>query len=169
MSDKEKIEFFWRSIQRYDHYIESTNTKSTIIFSLCTFILGGIVASDVFADLVQGSTSFGAKLLTTIGITLVVSTLLVLARSFKVIYPKTPPDEERSLIFFEDVSQMSRERLLQRVEKLDTKKALRDLVGQNWILSKIATEKFKHLKHAFFGLKFSIILVGLLCIFVILN
>ena len=124
----EKIEHLKFIIGRYDTYIESTQTKSNLYLALNTAILTGIITlltalrpedRDINVILVLGITA----LLALVSITI---TLLAITP-----YLKSVSNKSNSLIFFQEVSNMTYDDYHDKVEKISEAKFLKDLSGQD--------------------------------------
>lgn len=137
----EKIEHLKFIIGRYDTYIESTQTKSNLYLALNTAILTGIITlltalrpedRDINVILVLGITA----LLALVSITI---TLLAITP-----YLKSVSNKSNSLIFFQEVSNMTYD-YHDKVEKISEAKFLKDLSCQAFSLAGGLKSKYQNL------------------------
>lgn len=137
----EKIEHLKFIIGRYDTYIESTQTKSNLYLALNTAILAGIITlltalrpedRDINVILVLGITA----LLALVSITI---TLLAITP-----YLKSVSNKSNSLIFFQEVSNMTYD-YHDKVEKISEAKFLKDLSCQAFSLAGGLKSKYQNL------------------------
>ncbi len=138
----EKIEHLKFIIGRYDTYIESTQTKSNLYLALNTAILAGIITlltalrpedRDINVILVLGITA----LLALVSITI---TLLAITP-----YLKSISNKSNSLIFFQEVSNMTYDDYHDKVEKISEAKFLKDLSCQAFSLAGGLKSKYQNL------------------------
>ena len=138
----EKIEHLKFIICRYDTYIESTQTKSNLYLALNTAILAGIITlltalrpedRDINVILVLGITA----LLALVSITI---TLLAITP-----YLKSISNKSNSLIFFQEVSNMTYDDYHDKVEKISEAKFLKDLSCQAFSLAGGLKSKYQNL------------------------
>lgn len=157
---KDRTDFLWKVIGRFDFYINSTNTKANFLMAFNTFIIGGLSAH--FSNLMLVSSSY--PLLRNSSLILIilsfVAAIVSLWHTFSVVNPFLKSNkkvgEYHSSIFFQDVAEYeSPESFFQKFSKDTDNDLLKDLAYQTHVLSKGATSKFDHLKKA---------LVPILCI-----
>lgn len=142
---KEKLEHVKFIIDRFDTYMESTQTKSNLYLALNTAILGGIISlaasskpKDVtfFSIFILGSTAFLA--VASITITLIAITPYLISNSKK----------SKSIIFFQDVRNSNFKDYADRVKNISDKKLLKDLTCQAYSLAGGLQSKYKKLFYA---------------------
>lgn len=142
---KEKIEHVKFIIDRFDVYMESTQTKSNLYLALNTAILGGIITlaasskpEDVnfFSVFVLGSIAFLA--VASITVTLIAITP----------YLKSASDKSESVVFFQDVRNSTFDQYENRIKGMSEKKFLKDLTCQAYSLAGGLQSKYKRLFYA---------------------
>ncbi|MEZ0181893.1 Pycsar system effector family protein [Flavobacterium oncorhynchi] len=142
---KEKIEHVKFIIDRFDVYMESTQTKSNLYLALNTAILGGIITlaasskpEDVtfFSVFVLGCIAFLA--VASITITLIAITP----------YLKSASDKSESVVFFQDVRNSTFDQYENRIKEMSEKKFLKDLTCQAYSLAGGLQSKYKRLFYA---------------------
>lgn len=146
-------DFVWKVISRFDHYINTTNTKATVIVAFNTFVFSAIVLK--WSDLLQ---TFGQKVFVAILVSLLlfiaaISSLVSLAAVFQVINPflKSPknPTKYHSKMFFGHIAEFETpEDYHQCVRKLDNEELLRDCCMQAHVLARGLNDKFRKMKIA---------------------
>lgn len=142
---KEKLEHIKFIINRYDVYMESTQTKSNLYLALNTAILVGIVTLltalkkedlNVAVIIFLGLTA----LLAVISITI---TLLAITP-----YLKSAAEKSTSIIFFQDVSNHDYDEYHHKVKEISDAKLLKDLTCQAFSLATGLKVKYKNLMYA---------------------
>lgn len=155
MKNEDKIKFLWDVIKRYDHYINSTNTKASLILSFCAAILIGLIlkTKDI---LVQ----FESGLLTCIAPILLIVTLIfnikAIYHSLKTVFPKTSSyTAGLSVIFYNDVANIEKKAngYYEKITNLTEEQVIKDLSFQAYELSIITTDKFEELKKSVTAIK----------------
>ncbi len=155
-----KIDFLWKTIQRFDFYINSTNTKASSIIAFNTFVLGGIVLK---ASEILPSKGIDHCLYLTSGISLIISaiaSLVSLIVTFFVISPflKSSGDTDTkvkepysSTVFFADVSRLgSATQLLEQIKSSSDEVIYQDLSTQAYSLAQGLNGKFEKIKIIFY-------------------
>jgi Family of unknown function (DUF5706) len=159
-----KMDFLWKTIQRFDFYINSTNTKASSIIAFNTFVLGGIVlkASEILPP--KGVDHY---LYLASGVCLIISaiaSLVSLIATFFVISPflKSSGDTDTkvkepysSTIFFADIAKLSSSnQLLEQVKSSSDEVIYEDLSIQAYSLAQGLDGKFKKIKMIFYWILF---------------
>lgn len=148
---KEKIDFLFDIIKRYDHYIATTNFKVGLMMSFVSAIIIGLSVQVISI----GSKLCQHKLLyyTTIIFCLltIFFALVSVFRLLKVIFPNTKTYiAKTSLIFYGDVAQINGgcHGFKKSIDSMSTQEFLKDLSEQTFILACITDEKFRFIKAA---------------------
>lgn len=146
-------DLLWKIISRFDHYINTTNTKATVIVAFDTFIVSAIILK--WSDLLQtfGPQSVAAVLVSLLLLIAAVSSLVSLASVFQVINPflKSPksPTKYHSKIFFGHIAEFETpEDYHQCVKNLNNEELLRDCCMQAHVLAQGLNDKFRKMKIA---------------------
>lgn len=142
---KEKLELTKFIIDRYDTYIESTQSKSNLYLALNTAILVGIITlltALKIEDIGKGVVVILGiiALLALISITI---TLLAITP-----YLKSASEKGNSVIYFQDVSSITFDEYHKRIEKISDSKLLKDLVCQAFSLATGLKSKYNKLMYA---------------------
>ncbi|MHA2096395.1 MAG: Pycsar system effector family protein [Candidatus Hodarchaeales archaeon] len=128
-----KIGVLERNIERFDHYISTTNAKSSIILAFNGIIIGSIFFSyDVFLKLFEKPTwsLYSAIILFSI---LGISSIISIIYAFRVINPFLESghnDQNKSLFFFKSISEMTYEEYKEKLEQSDVQSIMEDLKRQ---------------------------------------
>lgn len=140
-----RASYLEKLLDRYDHYIATTNTKASIVITLATFIVGGVVLVLVNFDEPGCGTALALTLvLGLIGISV--------ASAASVVYPRLNTSEEQgnenyqSLIFFGAVAERGREEYVEEVVRIEEKNLVEDAAIQVHVLANVANKKFKKLQ-----------------------
>jgi len=148
---KEKIDFLFDIIKRYDHYIATTNFKVGLMMSFVSAIIIGLSVQVISI----GSKSCQHKILyyTTIILCLltIFFALISVFKLLKVIFPNTKTYiAKTSLIFYGDVAQINGgcHGFKKSIDSMTTQEFLKDLSEQTFILACITDEKFRFIKTA---------------------
>ena len=128
-------------------YRSAADTKAGAILTACglLFTLLASYSSHLMEALVPGGPGAAVTLAALAGF--VVLSLGAVLGAFHTITPRFPTAPP-SLAFFADIAAFSREDYIARVEALDERGALAQLVSYNHTLSCIVTEKFRQLQRA---------------------
>jgi hypothetical protein len=140
-------ENLWKIIDRFDHLIETTNTKAALIIAFNTFVFGGIVLK--WEDLLPSTPLF----LVIIGIISLAaaafSSGISLWFTLHAIRPFLESHNYHSNIFFRDIAEYKKpEGYLEKVKEMSPDFLTKDLVYQIHILSQGMSKKFNCLKKA---------------------
>ena len=166
-----KMDFLWKTIQRFDFYINSTNTKASAIITFNTFILSGIVLK---APEILPSTKVDYRLYAVSGVALVISaitSLLSLLATFFVISPFLRSSENKTLdraepysstIFFSHVAGLDSATQLHEKLKFSSDETIcQDLSIQAYSLALGLDGKFKKIKMIFYLIFIQLIAFGI--------
>jgi plasmid maintenance system killer protein len=154
VSTVNKVEFLWKIIQRFDFYINSTNTKASAIIAFNIFVLGGIVlkASELLPA--KQTYRFLAAVSSVSLLIAAIASLVSLGITFSVISPflKSFKKQDRytSNLFFIHVANLGDPiRLYQQIESADDEDVLKDLSVQAYSLAQGLNKKFNKMRIAF--------------------
>jgi len=136
--EKERLKF---CIDRFDHYYDSINNKSSVFIGLGTFVLGGLIASYPYLqEHVNCSTTL--LVLLSISIALAFSAIII------VITVSTPylSKEKDSLYYFKSISEKKRDAFINESKSMEEKEDLYDLRVQVHGLATGLRIKFSRLR-----------------------
>lgn len=164
-----RIEFLFKVISRLDFYINSTNTKASLVVAWNGIVIGTILVK--YEDILKGLSrltcgeQIAAVTLFCIGMAGVVSIFLVLS----VIYPYLRETSEkdapgRSLLYFGAISAMKTDRYYQKVGSVTNDDLIADLSGQAVTLSDGLMVKIKKVQWAVRIIFAQLVLMGCLVI-----
>jgi predicted ferric reductase len=148
---QEKIDFLFNIIRRYDSYIGTTNVKAGLMLSFMGTIIVFLATRSISIDPALKRLDFiyyAAVFSSIITILLSISASITL---LMVIFPNTKNKNitnEKSLIFFGDVSTYNTTSYYVKIKKSEMESLLQDLSAQTYILADIVNEKFRILKKA---------------------
>lgn len=151
-------------INRYDHYIESVQSKSNLYITLNTFVLTGSVT--LFFGYKSDLNCFLALLLLMIILASLTATIYILLA----LNPKIKKSNNESIIFFGNVAERKDDSeywgVIKNTNKSDFEE---DLANQTQQVAAIVCEKHKTLKIAGYLLIAQFILIGIWLTTFILN
>lgn len=157
--EKERLKY---CIDRFDHYYDSVNNKSSVFLGLSTFIVGGLVAGYFLADQFVDC-GFWAHLLMIVLIVLGVVTMIIVVMAATPFFGK----DTNSLHFFGSIGCMDINGFCTKSEQtVDDDTQLKDLRHQVHQLACGLQSKFKKLKIA--GILFTIQFYLFLPLFIII-
>lgn len=139
-SEKERLQF---CIQRYDHYFDSLNNKSTVYLTLSTFVVGGLLAGYPQLDkVIEYTTLF--KFIYALPI------LTGLITMSLIIYTSIPflSKNSKSVYYFGGVAARMDEDFCEKSKSLTSEEDMDDLRNQTHILSSGLVKKYEKLKTA---------------------
>ncbi len=141
----EKLENVKFIINRYDAYIESSQTKSNLYLALNTAILGGTIT--LLTALKQEDLTFLVILLLGLAalLALLSSTITLLAITP---YLKSASEKSNSVVFFQDVGRSFYDEYHEKIEKIADGKLLKDLTCQAFSLATGLNDKYTKLRYA---------------------
>lgn len=139
-----KIELLKKNIERFDHYISTTNSKSSIILAFNGIIVGSIFFKyDVLIKLFEETIwclYLSTILLSVLGISSIISTVF----AFRVINPfleSGSSKDYRSILFFKSISEMGYEEYNQMIDNTNNENLIKDLKKQSYQLARGMTKK----------------------------
>ncbi len=150
MSTKDRINFLFDVIKRYDHYIATTNFKVALLMSFLVSVIIGLSFRVILATTTQENISI-TLIISSIFVALtVISAIITSIYLFRVVFPDTKEDKtNKSLIFFSDVANYSSGNdYSSEFQKADEERLLKDISVQTYLVADIVNEKFKYLKKA---------------------
>lgn len=154
---KENLKFI---LERYDHYIESVQSKSNLYITLNTFVLTGVVTLFAgFKNQLDGFMTIWLLIIIGISIVSLIYTLLALI-------PQTKKNGLDSVIFFGNVSEKNQQdEYYESIKDMDEETFKKDLAQQVQQVAKIVCKKHIHLRNTN---QFLIVQIGLVTIWIII-
>ena len=166
---KDKIDYLFKVINRFDFYINSTNTKASLILAWNGVLIGAVLLKygEILSAFQPAGWSKGAAvaLLTLIGICSLISNVFVLNVVFPFLRPSSKATAGRilkseSMLFFGSVAAMGSEHYHKRIVDSDAEEVLADLADQAATIAQGLQDKM-HL------IRKSLIIVGLGLVFIL--
>jgi len=146
-TDEQRVDFQWKTIQRFDYYIGTTNTKAAIFLTLDTFVTGAIVLK--WSELVQyfgphpASIAFANGFLVLAAAAALVSWWFALFGIEPILKSPKQPQRYHSLVFFGHVAEYQEpEHYVEAAKKTSLSQYANDLGMQAHALARIAGRKF---------------------------
>lgn len=139
-----KIELLKKNIERFDHYISTTNTKSSIILAFNGIIVGSIFFKyDVLIKMFEEPIwcLYSANILL---IALGISSIISAVFAFRVINPFLESghnENYRSILFFKSIYEMGYEKYNQIIDNINNENLIHDLKKQSFQLARGMTNK----------------------------
>lgn len=158
-----KVEFLWKVITRYDHYINSTNAKASLIIAW-----NGIVIGAVLLQYEEVLKTFSAKphgqIVASIGIFLLgLSSLVSNFFVFRVVTPYIPNSEnQKSLIYFGSVSKMEHLKYHTLLSEADNSSIISDLSLQAIDLATSLEKKMQKTKNSIVFMCIGLVIIYLM-------
>jgi hypothetical protein len=141
----EKIDYLFRAINRYDLYMNSTNSKASLILAWNGFVLSFVLLKydSIITNFPQTRPII---ILTILLLTLIgISSLISSVQAFRVVFPYLKSGNENSsskntsigsMIFFGSVASMSPDEFYSRVSASSINEWLLDITEQSVILAR---------------------------------
>lgn len=160
--------FLWDTIKRIDFYINTTNTKATIIIAFNTFLTGSLILK--YKDILDLFDKESHKLIMVSGIVLSLSCIcsfISLIFIFKVVTPFLGSFKNEksylSKLFFSDIAKnVTAQDYINELKKSNNSSIIDDLGIQAYSLAKGTESKFENIKYSviaiFFELGFLILI-----------
>jgi Family of unknown function (DUF5706) len=154
-----KTDFLWKVIQRFDFYINSTNTKASAIIAFNAFIGGSIIlkASDLLPSIEAHHYLIVASSISLF--TAAIASLVSLVITFSVISPFLTSSKNHvnyvSIVFFAHIAELNDPiEFYHQVQSSNDETILQDLSVQAYSLAKGLNGKFKKMAIAFSAIVF---------------
>lgn len=158
------VEHLKYTLNRYDSYIESSQSKTNLLITINSLILTSFIALLGFFDKSKVSTLL---LYLSIGIIILSITSLIITICSLVPYLKG--GKNKSVIYFKSVSNQNRNNYIERIKQLEDKDWNIDLIHQIHHLAKSLDKKYNLIKNLCYLLIFQFIAIGLWIILFILK
>lgn len=142
-----KEEILWKIISRYDHYINSTNTKASLVIAWNGIVIGAVLLQyedflKIFSIKPHGELVASIAMFL-LGVSSLVSNLFV----FRVVTPYVPDREaQKSLIYFGSVSRMGQQEYRTLLDAADNSTIISDLALQATDLASSLEKKMRKTK-----------------------
>lgn len=163
-----KIELLKMNIERFDHYIATTNAKSSIILAFNGLIIGTILLKyDVFIRLFLNPPwclYIAVFLISLLGI----SSTISIIHAFRVVNPFLESgkitNEYNSILFFKSISEMKYEDYERKIEKCNFGNLMEDLKRQSYQLALGMSQKSEDTKNSITCIYVSLVIIIILLI-----
>ncbi len=133
-----KIELLKKNIERFDHYISTTNAKSSIILAFNGLLVGSIFLKyDVLIELFE-KTTWSFYLAIILLSFLEISSIFSIYFAFRVINPflKSGHSEGyKSILFFKSISKMGYDEYNRMIDNIKNEDFIQDLKKQSYQLA----------------------------------
>lgn len=166
---KEKLEMLFKIISRYDFYINSTNSKASIIIAWNGTIIGSVLLkyNSIIALYCKPEWAYYISNIFLVG--LAISGILSIVFVFKVVNPFLSSSDSKkgspkSLIFFRDVSEITHEEYARRASELTYGEALSDSILQAHILATGLSRKMKDMQQSIWAINCGLLIIFLLIV-----
>jgi pycsar effector protein len=153
MTTDQIVEFHWKILARYDHYIATTNVKAAFLIAWNTFAIGtvGFKSPEIISRF-SGMAKTEAWVMVCLLI-IVVSSLASLWETFRVVSPflESPrqPLKYHSLVFFRHVAEFGSDAEFNEATiKRSLDELASDLAAQVFTLARGLSSKFSALRYA---------------------
>jgi predicted permease len=148
---KDKSAFLFDVINRYDHYVATTNFKVGLMMSFVGAIILGLTIRVMLLNPPQeGCNYFYYAAIFSSALTILCS-LVAAISLLRAVFPNTKfHDGDKSLIFFGDVANCENgvDGYAQKIHEATQEGLLEDLSKQTFIVAEVINEKFRILKIA---------------------
>ena len=142
---KEKIELLKYTIDRYDTYIESTQTKSNLYLALNTAIVGGIITLLT----TSGNTGISKAAIILLGLVALLSLMSIVLTLWAINpYLKNISGKSDSVLFFQEVAGMAYSDFHLKFLEVSKKNLFTDMTCQAYSLATALKKKYRKLMYA---------------------
>lgn len=146
MNTEQKTEHLKYILDRYDHYIESIQSKCNLYIGLNTLLLGGIITLLTNISLCKMNCMLYALV-----IIITLSSIISIIITLSAIKPHLSGGASNSsLIFFNDVSKTSHDKYLENIDNTTDETFKNDLVNQVHCVAGGLSNKYKKLSKVSF-------------------
>lgn len=142
-----KVDLLWKIISRYDHYINSTNTKASLVIAWNGIVIAAVLLH--YEDILKTySVKPHGQLVASIAMFLLgLSSLVSNFSVFRVVTPFVPNGEaKKSLIYFGSVSKMGQQEYHTLLDDADNNSIISDLSLQAIDLATSLEKKMQETK-----------------------
>lgn len=165
-----KIELMIKIIVRTDGYINSANTKSTILLSLSSALLAAILLN--YDKFLNKLANVGDKyVLSVIALASLILILMAIFYSLKGVIPFLEPSAKRNIFSFVDSLHYYND-VSDYINAINNKKSdemIGSLASLNFNLSKALVEKYKYHKKAVECITLTLMMLGLMVLIIVLS
>lgn len=171
---KDKIDYLFKVINRFDFYINSTNTKASLILAWNGVLIGTVLLKygEILSAFQPAGWSKGAAvvLLTLIGICSLVSNVFVLSVVFPFLRPSSKSTAGRilkseSTLFFGSVAATGSEGYHKRIVEIDAEEVLADLADQAATIAQGLQDKMQLIRKSLVTVGLGLVLI--LCLIIL--
>ncbi|MEA2097632.1 MAG: DUF5706 domain-containing protein [Patescibacteria group bacterium] len=145
--NQNKINFLWKVITRFDHYINSTNTKASLVIAWNGIVIGTVLVK--YEIIIKAfSENQCDQLIVAIGLgILCISSLISIFFVFGVVTPSIPKNKnQKNLIYFGSVSTMDQQQYHSLLSESNDSSIITDLTLQATELATILEKKMEKTK-----------------------
>ncbi len=166
MNAKDKVEFLFKKILRYDFYISSTNAKASIVIAWNGIVIGTILLKYDSILCLYLSKGWSYSIANVLLIIIAVASIISIALMMKVVNPflltGSINGNSKSLIFFGDVSKMSINEYLDKEINSSYDEIQSDAMRQAYILATSLNEKMMNMQQSIRAIYFGLLALFLL-------
>ncbi len=140
--NQNKINFLWKVITRFDHYINSTNTKASLVIAWNGIVIGTVLVK--YETIIKAfSENQCDQFIVAIGLfILCISSLISIFFVFGVVTPSISKNQnQKSLIYFGSVSSMNQQQYHSLLSESNDDSIITDLTLQATELATILEKK----------------------------
>lgn len=154
-----RLQSHYESLSRAIRFTRMADTKAAAVLALQFVLLGALAAQfdELLATLIGGGSSFKDVALAIVATLYGISTLTAIVLAVWVYIPSTPKGG-KSLIYFEDVADMNYAEFEMAALQLQSPDIERQLLKQIYQVSRIARNKMRRVRWAFYASGCSIFL-----------
>lgn len=174
----EKMDYIFKIVARYDTYINSTNTKASLVIAWNGVVIGTILLK--YNDILKNyeTTKWSLVVASTILTLMAICSVLSIALIFDVIFPflkstsRIPTGRvltDESAIFFGSVAKLSAAEYQNQIRELTPRTLLSDLTDQAVILAQGLNRKMELIRKSILAIMGELLLVIALVILKVLT
>jgi hypothetical protein len=168
LKQKDKIDFLFKVINRFDFYINSTNTKASLIIAWNGVLIGAVLLK--YGDILNvfQSTAWAKAtaivFLSLVGICSLLSNLFVFGVVFPFLKPSSKDSPSKilqteSMLFFESVAAMGSNAYHQKIIDSHSAEVISDLTDQAVTLAKGLQDKMRLIRKSIFVIYFELLFI----------
>lgn len=167
-SIKNKVDFLWDVLKRYDHYIATTNVKASLLLGFLGMVIFGVVLR---LSLLKFEQSCFVILFLVVSAFLLICCVYICWQLINVVLPNTSSGKgSDSAIFFGDVANLkNKNSYYEKIQESTEQTLQKDLAEQVYFVAKVADEKFKQLAQASQIVKYGVLplLIAFIVIYIL--
>ncbi|SDM20450.1 Pycsar system effector family protein [Halarsenatibacter silvermanii] len=156
-------------LNRFDHYIKSTNNKAAFIIAFNTFVLSSLILRATQILNLFKSNDFMKIIVISAFFAIIIGVFNSLKNVFKAVMPYLKSgyetEDNNSLLFFGSIADMNKKEFINKINEVSHKEMNEDFIIQIHTLAKALNMKYKYIRKSLFWIRKFVLIPLLLILF----